>query len=141
MAAASGKKKTFKAGLPIIGLVLAIAFGALSYGLATVLVPMIEEQKPSIENDFNDLRNRYKDNEFLHDNLIELIFAVILWFVLMGLGTFIVSATLVGTTPEKEVWKNMPVSPADKKGQVKQMKKDLREAKKKAREQKRRKKD
>jgi hypothetical protein len=144
MAAASGKKKTFKAGLPILGLILAIALGALSWGLAGPAVSAIEGYKPdqpdSIKDNFDSLRNRYDRDSFLHDNIIELIFAGLLWFILMGSAMFIVSATLVGTSPEKEVWDNMPVSPADKKGMVKQMKRDLRDAKRKAREQKRRKK-
>ncbi|MBN1563843.1 MAG: hypothetical protein JXA10_08385 [Anaerolineae bacterium] len=137
MAAASGKKKGFKAGLPILGLVLAIALGALSYGLATVAVPELEARQPDLKQDFNDLRND-QSNEFLQDNIIELIFAGVIWLVLMAVAMFVVSASLMGKSPEKEVWNNMPVSPADKKGMVKQMKKDLRQAKKKAKQQKQR---
>ncbi len=143
MAATSGRKG-FKAGLPILGMILAISLGALSYGLAAELVvPTLEDYKPeqedSIKDQFDSLRNKYEEGSFLHDNIIELILAVMIWLVLMGLAMAIVSATLLGTSPEKEVWDNMPVSPANKKGLVKQMKKDLREAKKKAKQQQRRK--
>jgi hypothetical protein len=140
MAASSGKEKRFKAGLPILGLILAIALAALSFGIAKAGIPILEEQKPSVEKQFNDLRNEFEADSFLHENIVELIFAGMIWFALMAVSMFVVSASLLGTSPDKEVWEYMPVSPADKKGLIKQMKKDLRDAKKKARAQKRQKK-
>jgi hypothetical protein len=140
MAAASGKDKQFKAGLPILGLILAIALAALSFGIAKAGVPIIEEQKPSVEQQFNDLRNEFEADSFLHENIVELVFAGMIWLALMAVSMFVVSASMLGTSPDKEVWEHLPVSPADKKGMIKQMKRDLRDAKKKARTQKRQKK-
>jgi hypothetical protein len=45
----------------------------------------------------------------------------------------LVSAMLIGTDPERESWKEMGTSPADKKAMLKQLKKDLKEAKKRER--------
>jgi hypothetical protein len=53
----------------------------------------------------------------------------------MALSMFVVAAALFGTDPEKEAWKNMGPSPANKKATIKQMKKDLKVAKKLAKEQ------
>jgi hypothetical protein len=134
------KKKRVR-GLPILGLVLAISLAGVAYGLAIPLVQFSENQSETVKNQFDDLRSQfaqkewYQNSEKYHgNNIVEIITAALLWFVMMGLSMFIVSATLVGSDPEKESWKYLPPSPADKKAMVKQLRKDLKEAKRREKE-------
>jgi len=141
------KPKKSHRGLPILGLILAIALAGVAYGVSFPLVKLAEDQSPDIARQFDDLRDTfarqvwYRDNADIHgNNIVEIIVAVVLWFVMMGFAMFVASAALVGTDADREAWKTMPPSPADKKAMVKQMKKDLADAKQRAREMDRKKK-
>jgi amino acid transporter len=134
------KEKKKRSGVPILGLVLAIALAGMAYGLAFPLV-QLGEKNGTIGPQLDDLRSEFakqdwyqKSEQYHKNNIVEIITAVLLWFIMMGIAMFAVSAALVGTDPEKESFKYMPPSPADKKAQIKQMKKDLKEAKRRARE-------
>ena len=136
-------KKTTK-GLPILGLLLAVALLAFSYGVSFPLVKFAENQSSTVHNAFDDLRQKfeeypwYRNSEQYHGNhVVEIIAALVLWFVTMGLAMLLVSALLVGTDPEKEAWKQLGPSPANKKAMVKQLKKDLKAAKKREKQTKR----
>ncbi len=141
------EKKTKRRGVPILGLVLAIALAGLAYGLAFPLVHFGEQQSDKVKTQFDDLRQEfaskpwYQDSENIHgNNIIEIITAIFLWFVMMGVAMFVVSAALVGTDAEREALKSMPPSPANKQAMVKQMKKDLKDAQRRAKELERKKK-
>jgi hypothetical protein len=134
-------KKSKRRGVPILGLILAIALAGVAYGISFPLVQLGEKQSDTVKTQFDDLRREfaskpwYQDTENIHgNNVVEIITAVVLWFIMMGFAMFAVSAALVGTDPEREALKTMPVSPANKKAMIKQMKKDLKDAKRRARE-------
>jgi hypothetical protein len=138
------KKKGAPKGLPILGLLLAVALLAFSYGVSFPLVKFADGQSSTLHNAFDDLRQKfeeypwYRNNEQYHGNhIVEIIATLVLWFVTMGLAMLLVSATLIGTDPEKESWKQMGTSPANKKAMVKQLKKDLKEAKEREKQMKR----
>jgi flagellar basal body-associated protein FliL len=135
------KKKKRTRGLPILGLLLAISLAGVAYGIAFPLVQFGEDQSETIKDRFDELRDQfaqrewYQNNEKYHgNNIVEIVVALFLWFLMMGLSMFVVSATLVGTDPERESWKYLPPSPADKKAMVKQLRKDLKEAKRREKE-------
>lgn len=135
------EKKKKRSGVPIIGLVLAVAFLAFSFGISTPLVKFAEEKSPDLRTSISDLRENLKDQgwyakteKYHSGKVVEIIVTLILWFVFMSISMFIVSAALFGTDPEKESWKSMGASPANKKAMVKQMKRDLKAAKKHAKE-------
>jgi hypothetical protein len=135
------KKKKTPRGVPILGLVLAIALAAFAYGISLPLVDFGEGQSDKVKSQFDDLRAEfqkykwYQDSEKYHgNNIVEIIIAAVLWFVMMGIAMFIVSATLVGTDPDKASWKDLPPSRADRKAMVKQLKKDLKETKQQLRD-------
>ncbi len=141
------KKKSARRGLPILGLVFAIAVGALSYGISSPLVKFGEERNPKLNTSIDNLRTNlearqwYVNSEKYHKNKgVEIITAIVLWFVMMALAMFVVAAALFGTDPEKEAWRSMGPSPANKKATIKQMKKDLKAAKQLAKEQQQKKK-
>ncbi|HVO71256.1 MAG TPA: hypothetical protein VMT24_14495 [Aggregatilineaceae bacterium] len=130
-------RKRAPKGLPILGLLLAVALLAFSYGVSFPLVKYAEGQSSTVHNAFDDLRQKfeeypwYRNNEQYHGNhIIEIIATLVLWFVTMGLAMLLVSTLLIGTDPEKEAWKQMGTSPANKKAMVKQLRKDLKESKK-----------
>ena len=136
------EKKTRRRGVPILGLILAIALMGVAYGISFPLVTFAEQQNDSVRTQFDDLRQElaskpwYQDTENIHgNNIVEIITAVFLWFIMMGIAMFVVSAALVGTDEEREILRNMPPSPANKKAMVKQMKSDLKNAKRRAKEQ------
>jgi hypothetical protein len=136
------QKKAMRRGVPILGLILAIALAGVAYGISFPLVQFAERQSDTVKTQFDDLRQEfankpwYQDTENIHgNNIVEIITAVFLWFIMMGIAMFMVSAALVGTDPEREAIKTMPVSPANKKAMIKQMQKDLKDAKRRAKEQ------
>lgn len=135
------EKKKRARGLPILGLLLAIALAGVAYGISIPLVQFGENQSETVKDQFDELRNQfaqkewYQNNEKYHgNNIVEIITAALLWFVMMGLSMFVVSATLVGTDPQRESWKYLPPSPADKKATVKQLRKEMKEAKRREKE-------
>jgi heme/copper-type cytochrome/quinol oxidase subunit 2 len=135
------EKKVRRRGVPILGLILAIALMGVAYGISFPLVKFAEQQNDSVKTQFDDLRQEfankswYQNSEDIHgNNIVEIVTAIFLWFIMMGIAMFAVSAALVGTDSEREALKSMPPSPANKKAMVKQMKKDLKEAKRRAKE-------
>ena len=116
-----------KAFLPVIGLVLAIALGVLAYFAAPYLVEWVEGLDNGIARQFAQLRAERGEN------VVDYIAAFALWLVLLALLVFIVAAT-VGEDPEKEVFKFMGPSPADRKQQVKELRRELKEAKRRAKQ-------
>lgn len=140
-------KKKSRRGLPILGLLLAISLAGVAYGIALPLVQFGEGQSETVKDQFDDLRDEfakqawYQNNEKYHgNNIVEIIVAALLWFLMMGVAMFIASAALAGSDPEKEAWKHLPPSPADKKAMIKQYKKDLKVAKQRARDMEKKKK-
>jgi flagellar basal body-associated protein FliL len=138
---ASKEKKKRSRGLPILGLLLAISLAGVAYGISFPLVKFGEDQSSTIKKQVVDLRQEFaqkdwyqKSEKYHGNNIVEIITAAVLWFVMMGISMFVVSAAVVGSDPERESWKDMPPSPADKKSMIKQYKKDLKEAKRRARE-------
>lgn len=136
---AAPEKKKPRVGVPVIGLVLAIAFFAFSFGISTPLVEFAEKNNDDLKNAFSDLRKEFNQYDWYQDTkeyhsgkVVEIIVTLVLWFIFMSISMFVVSAALYGTDPEKTAWKEMGPSPADKKAMIKQMKKDLRAAKKRS---------
>lgn len=130
------KPDMHKVMLPIIGLVLVVLFAAIAYGLS----PLALKAVGSINDEWDeklraedDVTTREDESEE-YDSTYEWLFMGIIWLGLMGLGMTIVSVASYGTDPQKEAWKEMPAPPANKKAQIKQLKKDLRAAKKRARQ-------
>ena len=135
------ERKRSRAFLPILGLALAILLAVVSYGVSVPLVKYSEEQSPKLNQQFDELRANfdnyswYVNNEKYHQGrVVEILTAFVLWFVMMSIAMLVVSAAIYGTDPDRESWKELGPSPADKKKVAKQLKKDLREAKKRERQ-------
>ena len=133
--------------LPIVGLTLAVLLAVTAYLIAFPLVDFGREQSDAVDNAYRDLRKQfagypwYADSERYHgNNIVEILVGLMLWLVMMGLAMLVVGAATYGTDPERAAWKQMGPSPANKKAVVKQLKKDLKEAKRQERELKRKKK-
>jgi hypothetical protein len=92
------------------------------------------EGQGNVKSQFDDLREQYGGDSFPRSKIVELIIAALLWFALMGISMTIVSAALVGTDPDRDAWKQMGASPANKKAMIKQMKKDLKDAERRAKQ-------
>ena len=140
------KKSGRRRWLPIMGLTLAVLLAIVSYVVAFPLVEFGRDQNPKIDNAVRDLRETfdgyswYAENAQYHgNNIAEFIVAAVLWFVLMGLSMFVASLATYGTDPEREAWEKLGPSPANKKAVIKQLKKDLKEAKKRERQYKKKK--
>jgi len=129
------RKKQRRRGIPILGLTLAVLLGVVSYFIAPVLLEMATDQFPDLKAQVDDFPNE-KPMESLPDNTPEYVVAVAIWLILMGLLMF-VAAGAVGTDPEREAWNQMGPAPANKKAVAKQLRKDLKAAKKRDRERKR----
>jgi len=137
------QKSSRRRWLPIMGLSLAILLAIVAYSVAFPLVEFGREQSDTINKAYLDLRNKLNDyswyagNEKYHgNNIAEMIIALALWLVMMGLAMFLVSVAVYGTDPEREAWNRMGPSPANKKALAKQLKKDLKEAKRRKRQHK-----
>lgn len=120
-----------KAFLPVMGLI----FAALLIAIAYVLAPFALEGLGSIQDDWGrKIRvNEDPDGEFVQEYLY--LMAGMLWLVLMGFSMVIVAAA-AGQDPERESLQQMSASPANKKAMAKQLKRELRDAKRRARQQK-----
>ncbi len=127
------KKRRSKALLPLMGLTLAILLGVVAYFLAPLALKGLgsvnEEWRARIYQ-VDDPATAADESQEFQPNY-EYLMAAVLWGVLLSLAMTIV-AVAVGPSPEKETLKMMGPSPADKKALAKQLKKDLREAKKRA---------
>ncbi len=131
------KKRRSKALLPLMGLMLAVLLGVVAYFLAPIaldgLASVNEEWHGRVYQADDPTTPVDESQEFLPN--YEYLMAIILWVVLLAFAMTVV-AMAVGSAPEKETLKMMGPSPADKKAVAKQLKKDLREAKKRAKKRK-----
>lgn len=127
-------KPSRNAFLPVMGLLFAALLVVVSYGLA----PLVLQGLGSVNDDW-DSRIRMDGNpeEFVKEYVY--LMTAILWFALMGLSMTVVSAA-VGKDPETKSLRYLGAPPANKKAVAKQLKRDLRDAKRRARQQKRQKK-
>ncbi|MCZ7543383.1 MAG: hypothetical protein M5R40_07500 [Anaerolineae bacterium] len=130
--------------LPVVGLTLAALLGVMSYLVAFPLVELGRDQSQTIDDAYSDLREQfagydwYADNARYHgNNIVEILVAMVLWLVLMGLAMLAVGVATYGTDPERRAWKQMGPPPANRKAVVKRLKKDLKEVKRQEREFKR----
>lgn len=121
------KKRGTKAFLPILGLILALLFALVAYFAAPPVVDFIEGRSAKIEAQFNDLRIDYGDN------IIDYVFAGLIWLVLLGLAVFLVSL-MIGDDPDRESFKYMGPPPADKKAMAKYYKREIKERQKRAKQ-------
>ena len=116
-----------KAFLPVLGLALAIALAVVAYVAAPLVVELIEGLSADIARQFAQLRVEYGENA------VDYIFAFVLWLVMLALMVFIVAAA-IGEDPEKEAFKHMGPSPADRNEQVKALRRQLKDAKRRAKQ-------
>ncbi len=123
------KKRRSRALLPVLGLMLAVCFGVVAYFVAPILIEFGEEQSPGLKDSFDDIRA----NPDYPENSVDYIAAGLIWLVLMALTMFIAAAA-VGEDPDKETWRLMGPPPADKDAVIKQLRKDLKAAKKRERQ-------
>ena len=129
------KPKKKRPLLPVMGLSLAVLLGLVSYLAAPALLQFGEEQSTDLKDQLDDFRND-PDFDNLPDETPEYILMVVMWLITMGLAMFLVSAA-IGTDPEKTTQQMMGPSPANKEAVIKQLKRDLKESKKRARQRKR----
>lgn len=125
------KKRRSRALLPLLGLMLAICFGVIAYVVAPMVVEFGEEQSAGLKNSFDDIRA----NPDFPENSVNYIAAALIWLVLMAISMFIV-AGVIGEDPDKEAWRLLGPSPADKDAVIKQLRKDIKVAKKRERQRK-----
>jgi len=125
------KKKRKKGLLPIMGLTFAILLAVISYVVARMLIEFAEDKNDKIKTQFDEFR----ENEKVPENALDYIAMGLLWMMLLGVTMFF-AAALVGKDPKKESLKTMSASPANKKAMIKQMQRDLKEAKKHQKQQK-----
>jgi len=114
-----------KAFLPVLGLALAIALAVVAYVIAPFVVELIEGLSADIARQFAQLRVEYGENA------VDYLFMFVLWLVMLALMVFIVAAT-VGEDPEKEAFKHMGPSPANRDAQIKALRRELKDAKRRA---------
>lgn len=127
------KKRRSRALLPLMGLLLAICFGLVAYGVAPILVEFGEEHNEGLKNSFDEIRN----NPDYPENSVNYVTGALVWLVLMALSMFVVAA-VIGEDPDKETWRLLGPSPANKDAVIKQLRKDIKEAKKRERQRKKR---
>jgi amino acid transporter len=121
------KKRGTRAFLPVLGLILALLFAVVAYFAAPPLVDFVEGRDQKIQTQFESFRADYGEN------IIDYIFAGLIWLVFLGLAVFLVSLA-IGEDPEKEAFKYMGPPPADKKAMIKAYKRELKERKKRAKQ-------
>lgn len=123
-------KSRRKGLLPVMGLIFAALLVVVAYGLA----PLVLETIGSFNDDWDaKIRVSSDPNGELQTEFIYLM-TLVLWLALLGLS-MTVTAVAIGKDPEKQTLKEMSVSPANKEALIKQMKRDLRDAKRRARKQ------
>lgn len=125
------KKRRSRALLPLLGLLLAVCFGVVAYVTAPMLVEFGEEQSAGLKDSFDEIRA----NPDFPEHSVEYIAGALVWLVLMALSMYVVAA-VIGEDPDKETWRLLGPPPANKDAVIKQLRKDLREAKKRERQRK-----
>lgn len=121
------RKGRSKAFLPLIGIILAVLLGIIAYVVAPLLVEWLADQSDSIASRFAQFRIDYGENA------PDYVAALLLWLVMLAVMVFVAAAT-IGEDPEKEAFRYMGPSPADKKKRVKELQRELREAKRRAKQ-------
>jgi hypothetical protein len=130
------KRDMYKVMLPLMGLLFAVLLAGMAYGLSPLALKAVGsfneewDQKLYATDDPATLQDESQD----YDARYRYLFMGIIWLALMGMGMTLVSAASTGTDPEKEAWKQMGAPPANKKAQLKQLKRDLKAAKKRSRQ-------
>ena len=125
------KKRRSRALLPLLGLLLAVCFGVVAYVTAPLLVEFGEERSAGLKDSFDEIRA----NPDYPEHAVEYIAGALVWLVLMALSMFAVAA-VIGEDPDKETWRLLGPPPANKDAVIKQLRKDLKEAKKRERQRK-----
>lgn len=125
------KVKTRRKGLlPVMGLIFAGLLVVVAYGVAPIALEAIGSFKADWDAKIrvNSDPSGELQTEFIY------LMTLIVWLALMGLSMAI-AAVAVGKDPTKESFKDIAVSPANRDALIKQMKRDLRDAKRRARKQ------
>jgi len=107
---------------PLLGFFLAIALGVIAYVAAPYLVDFAESQSASVAGRFAQFRVEFGQNT------PEYVMAFLLWIAMLAIVAFVAAAN-VGEDPEKEAFKYMGPSPADRDAQVKLLRRELKKAK------------
>ncbi len=123
------KRKRSRALLPVLGILLAVCLAGVAYVAAPQLVKFGEDQNTRLARQFAEFRFDYGENS------LDYIAAGLLWLVMLGISALVVSA-FVGEDPDKEAFKHMGPSPANKKAMAKEYKRQLKEREKLARQKK-----
>lgn len=119
-----------KGFMPVMGLIFAVLLVVVAYGVA----PIVLEAIGSFNAEWDaKIRVNSDPNGELQTEFIYLM-TLVVWLALLGLSMTI-AAVAIGKDPAKESLKEMSVSPANRDALVKQMKRDLRDAKRRARKQ------
>ncbi|MBN2306305.1 MAG: hypothetical protein JXQ72_17615 [Anaerolineae bacterium] len=129
-ATSHGKKKKKSAWLPVMGLSLAILVGLVSFFLAPALLDFGASQSDSLKRQIEDFE---ANPGGLPEKSFDYVTALILWLVFMGLFMFI-AAVAVGTDPSTAAVRTMQPPRGAKSESIKDMKKQLRAAKKRERQ-------
>lgn len=133
MQSQKSKKSPIRGLLPIMGLSLAILFGVMAFFLAPPIVDWAREQDGKIGEVVTDMEADIPED--WPEQSLSYVVAIVLWLVTFSLSMVMVAA-MIGEDPEKLALKELPASPANKKATIKQMKKDLKEAKRRESERK-----
>lgn len=123
------KKRRKKGLIPLLGLVLAIMLGIIAYVVAPYGVGLLEDQSGDIARQLAQFRVDYGERA------PDYVAAFLLWIVMLAILAFAAAAT-IGEDPEKEVFKYMSPSPADRDKQVKRLRRELKDAKRRDKEHK-----
>ncbi|NDJ77659.1 MAG: hypothetical protein GYB65_15515 [Chloroflexi bacterium] len=127
------KKSKNTAILGLMGLTLAILLAVVAFFISPPLVDFGREQSADLDE---QLVTFEEDNPDIAEYVIDYSTAVLLWIIMFGLSLFFVSLFLPKDA-SRETLKMMGPSPANKEAVVKQLKKDLRAAKKRQRQRQR----
>lgn len=112
--------------LPIMGLSLAVLLGVTAFFLSSPLVDWARGNEGRVGEVVANIDKDIPAN--WPEDSLNYVVAVVLWLVMFSVAMTVVAAA-VGPDPEKLSLKDMPASPANKKDMIKQMKRDLKEAK------------
>jgi hypothetical protein len=123
------KKRRKKGLIPLFGLVLAIMLGIIAYIVAPYGVELLENRSEDIARQLAQFRVDYGERA------PDYVAAFLLWIVMLAILAYPAAAT-IGQDPEKEVFKYMGPSPADRDKRVKQLRRELKEAKRREKQHK-----
>jgi len=122
-------------GIPVLGVLLGVLLGIVSYFAAPALLDFVGEQAPKFGSQVDDWPTE-KPYEWLPDATPDYLAGAALWLTMMGVAMFVASAA-AGRDPEREGWEHMGPPPANRKKVARQLKTDLKIAQQREREMKR----